>query len=1661
MKTFFSLALLISLPMMAFSQVYVASTGGVNNFVYPTLKQAFDQINAGTHTGNIVIEVIGSITETAPAVLNAKDSGAANYTALLLKPIAGSSASINGNLAEPLIDLNGADNVTIDGLNEFVISNTSAANAASTIRFRSDASNNTITRCTVLGSTGAALSSGLGVIHFSFGSVTGNDNNTISNNNIGAAGSNLPINGIFSQGTSSAIDNSGISILNNSIYDFFNANGPSNGINANTGSSGWTISGNQFFQTGGRTYFTGSTHSGIFISGGSGYTINDNNIGGSAANTSGTAYTMTGTVATRFVGINVSASATSAATSIQGNRISNISLNTSSSASTGVGIFSGISVIAGNANIGTVSGNIIGAGSGTENIRTTSTTAGSLCTGIHIGSTGTIVIQNNTIGSITNSGTTATIGGNLNAISISSVAASINLSSNTIGNGDANNLRGGTLGLTTGGSVVTGINFVATPTTVFLANNTIQHLSAYGTGTSGSVRGITTATASSLSATGWVITNNTIANLTTNGTLTGLGSGITSAVGIHHLSSQGCLISNNRIHSISNINTTATTNIIVAGIVSANAAVSTTLGTTISQNRIWGLNNTTIGTTALTPPIVTGIAIRSGNNTTDIINNMISIGEGVTSSASFIGIWANNGSAPGPTSINIYHNSVRVSGTASSGSLPSFAFLRSQYLTTTSNTIPVDIRNNIFQNGRTGGTGAHYAISNGFNATTVSPLGWPANASNFNAYSANFNTIGHWTNAVTFDGWKTASASDNESYSGMALPFVNPAIADLHVNFGLGATVIESGGTQIPGVVIDFDGEGRPGPVGSVNGGAISPDIGADEFDGVRLDILPPTISLTPLGFTCDGAAPRTFVATITDASGVPTTGPGRPVLYWRVNTGAYTAAPATHIAGNFFQFTISATANQGDVVSYFIVAQDNSPTPNVGAFPSAGVGGLSANPPSFIIPPSSPLSYSITSLFPSGTYTVGTGGTYPTLTAAINDYNTRCILGPIVFELLDNNYAEAGSMTILKHPNENSVNRLTIRPAAGVNATISATAANSSVLRILNGFVTIDGSNNGTNTRNLTITNNSVTAPAVVYFGSVGTSPNSGGIIQNCTLINGVNTSSALIVGDAVAVGAPGYFDNIRILNNDIRRAFSGIFVNAVTTPENGANLQIENNVMSSSGADAIRRTGIYVQGVDGATINNNTIGNFESATAESKIGIWLATGSKNIQVSRNQISNIGHNGTGTGGAGLGINVTCGEANANITISNNQISNLFSSTGANGVSTNGIAVTSAASNITLTQNTITQIKNTSTSGWGANGILLGSSTTTGTINVSNNYIKSVWGYGFAGASSDDNGYGIAVISGAGYQINHNTVVLDSNQVVAGGLPAALIVTSGVNTTGAINLRNNLLINNQTAGSTQRYAIYSTTPNSIFGSMDHNNYVSQTGPNLGFIGSNQTNLAALQTAFGSNTNSLSIAPVFVSSTNLRLKPDANEGLDDKGTPIASVTTDHDGQSRNATTPDIGADEFTYMGTCPTANVKFPANLTGASYQWQVDNGSGFVNLTNNAVYVGANTDTLFLNAPPSNINGFRFRCLVDGSTFSQVYTYKVGTIWTGTVNSNWTEAGNWSCGVVPDQFTDVLIDQGTPNSPLVNANVQIRSLRVTPGASVTVGSGFDLKTLQN
>ena len=132
------------------SDAQVAVTGSVSvNGNYGTLSAAFNAINSVPQTGaNVLLTITSGTNEPVNgAVLN---NGV--WTTLTVQPN-GSTKIISGNITPglPLIDLNGADNVIIDGnsSNGLEIRNNTASSVSgtSTIRFQSDAVNNKIRNC--------------------------------------------------------------------------------------------------------------------------------------------------------------------------------------------------------------------------------------------------------------------------------------------------------------------------------------------------------------------------------------------------------------------------------------------------------------------------------------------------------------------------------------------------------------------------------------------------------------------------------------------------------------------------------------------------------------------------------------------------------------------------------------------------------------------------------------------------------------------------------------------------------------------------------------------------------------------------------------------------------------------------------------------------------------------------------------------------------------------------------------------------------------------------------------------------------------------------------------------------------------------------------------------------------------------------------------------------------------------------------------------------------------------------------------------------------------------------------------------------------------------------------------------------------------------------
>lgn len=744
--------MLLLLSVAGYSQV--TKTVGATGADYATLKLAFDDVNSGTLTGTITLQVIDNTTETAAAVLNASGTGSASYTSIQIYPTV-TNKTISGNLNGPIIDLNGADNVVIDGrLNQtgtknLTISNTSAAPTAgtSTIRFINDASSNTIKYTYIKGST---LDVTGGIINFSTTTATtGNDSNTIDNNNItNAADANRPLNSIYSLGTS-AKENSANTISNNNIYDFLNKTATSNGIDLVANSTAWTISGNSFYET---TQFNtdgsiGSTYAFTAINinnTGVNFTVSNNYIGGNSAQATGTwekSYTGAAGNAVgsnnQFSGISINVG-TSTASSIQGNTIKGFNWINSGNYTTGS--FNGLLLLGGALNVGTILGNTIGSPTTAEAIKYTGVDG--MFNGIQINAPSSLV--------------DIKVEGNL--------VANIRLIDY---------------------SAFSGIYKTGSSTLVIIQNNTIRTINATGV-TAVRISGIKTEAGSgSLLGSGYGIVGNTISDITNNSIS---GTSVSGVTGI--LTQVKANVINNSISNLTSY--TVNTSIIDSSVLGIFARTSTPQDFVIRGNRVWNIknNNPSLGSSAVqvvgifcdastysgneisgnfvsdlsvadassTGAIILGIKVRLQTGSTrrmKLFNNVVSI-KGVTNATIYGITGADAGFTTTTGYLELYFNTVNITGSASAGANPSYAlFSFSSSAAATRN-----IKNNIFVNTRTNSgtaSGSHYAISESTAPTSI----------NYNDYyvSGTGTVLGRFNSVdqTTLAAWQTATAQDANS----------------------------------------------------------------------------------------------------------------------------------------------------------------------------------------------------------------------------------------------------------------------------------------------------------------------------------------------------------------------------------------------------------------------------------------------------------------------------------------------------------------------------------------------------------------------------------------------------------------------------------------------------------------------------------------------------------------------------------------------------------------------------------------------------------------------------------------------------------------------------------------------------------------------------------
>ncbi len=623
--------------------------------------------------------------------------------------------------------------------------------------------------------------------------------------------------------------------------------------------------------------------------------------------------------------------------------------------------------------------------------------------------------------------------------------------------------------------------------------------------------------------------------------------------------------------------TTTTSNSVLYGILLA-----PTLTGNVYKNRISNFTATAASVT------VAGINVEgTSNNLYTIYNNIIGNLEAPQANANNV----IRGIAFSLVGINSQmqadHNTIYLNASSSGTNFGSSGiFLTANATNTTGNTT---LRNNLVVNLSTAnGTGRTAALMR--SSSTFANYNEASNNNIWYAGTpapANLIFYNVTNSDQTLSAFKTRVGPICESNSLTELPtFLSVAGSSanfLHIDAAV-PTQIESGALAIAGITDDADSEIRQGNIGYTGTGT-APDIGADEFEGIYSEMDPPGISYTSIASpTCTFSGNSVASVIIEDETGVPLAGANVPRIYYRKNSGAWFSQPGINTGGNTlsssWNFTIVETdmggLASGDIVEYFVIAQDLSPAINVASYP-AGVSAESVHSISSF--PPTPFSFSLNHTL-SGLYTVGSGKNFNSLSEAINVYNNACALtGPVVFELTDNTYTaplETFPIQILEHADASSINTLTIRPS--LTSTPAITGVTTTQVINFNGsdHIIFDGRQGGTGTTREIVIRNEGTGIAVQFINDARYN-----IIKHCN----VQSRRAGSFTGTILIGASSPSGN----GNDHNTIHDNAISESVDFPTN-----------------AIYAAGTAGSANDSITISQNEIFNFFSSSNDNH-GIFL----------------------------------------------------------------------------------------------------------------------------------------------------------------------------------------------------------------------------------------------------------------------------------------------------------------------------------------------------------------------------------------------------------------------------------------------------------------------
>lgn len=251
-----------------------------------------------------------------------------------------------------------------------------------------------------------------------------------------------------------------------------------------------------------------------------------------------------------------------------------------------------------------------------------------------------------------------------------------------------------------------------------------------------------------------------------------------------------------------------------------------------------------------------------------------------------------------------------------------------------------------------------------------------------------------------------------------------------------------------------------------------------------------------------------------------------------------------------------------------------------------------------------------------AGTYTVGPGGSYETLVAAVKDLNQRGICGPVVFDVDALGGPYIGQLELQQIYGASATNTITFNGnGATIIDTINASKVNSKHIVYLNGadYVNID---------NFTITYEETSLYCLPIV--IGNDANYNRI-SNCNILMDPNTTSVdfsaiSFTGSSANYIVPTTFSNNIIENNTIRGGYAGIALVGTA----GSPTLSKGNIIRNNNINDHYLYGIYVTATDSTQLFNNDIQKPTRVTYAGNYGIYITGNSQRLVADRNKIHDI-----------------------------------------------------------------------------------------------------------------------------------------------------------------------------------------------------------------------------------------------------------------------------------------------------------------------------------------------------------------------------------------------------------------------------------------------------